>query len=300
MFGILGTAIGSLFGGGAGKALAGAIGGALGAKKDKDVAAKKAAALDANHFVRLREAALRGGFNPYDALYASGGGGYGGATGRMPIGTTAAMQNQFDKIEEILSGDYAKRKRREEVEAEILQNNLDIARRGKLGARQVFVSSVATGGKEDNPVPGAPNPAESGRETVTNPWGQLWDVVVNPFAPDAEMGEARYGDVAQEFIGFRNVVTDAKYASVVRQEAAYRGVPQLEVHREILERGPDYYRQLEREVEHRRILPDPERERQATERRAERAARIFGHPVPERNTRVAGFGSRSQAEQAYK
>lgn len=124
---ILGPALGGLIGAGTGKALAVAVGGALGKAFDKKQADSKQAAYDANSYVRMSEAAQRAGLHPLEVLRA---GDPGQSTGRMQFGTTAVMQNSFDQIESILTGDYAAEKRREEMRDELLRIDIEQAQRG--------------------------------------------------------------------------------------------------------------------------------------------------------------------------
>ena len=51
-----------------------------------------------------------------------------------------------------------------------------------------------------------PTKWKQGDVDVTNPWSRLF---IDSTAPDAEMGEQRYGDIAQELFGAANFVQDA-------------------------------------------------------------------------------------------
>lgn len=127
--GILGSAATAGAGGavgwgvGLGRALGGAVGNALGERR----AQKKQAAYDANSYVRMADAARRAGLNPLEVLRA---GDPGRTTGRMQFGTSAVMQNSFDQIESILTGDHAAEQRRQEMRDELLRIDIEQAQRG--------------------------------------------------------------------------------------------------------------------------------------------------------------------------
>lgn len=119
IFSTLGTALGTAFGG----PLGGAIGGALGQSVDDKKDRKRQLASDANAYVRMAEAARRAGLNPLEVLRA----GNPNQVGRISVGTTAAMQNQFDQIDNILTGAEAREREREALETDLLRIQRDTA-----------------------------------------------------------------------------------------------------------------------------------------------------------------------------
>lgn len=60
------------------------------------------------------------------------------------------------------------------------------------------------------PLALGPKP-EAGDTTVTNPFPLRGGLMVNPNFKDAEMGETRYGDIAQELFGAMNIIADTAY-----------------------------------------------------------------------------------------
>ena len=92
LFSVLGKAVGGFFGGGP---LGAAIGGALGQSADDRRADKKARAFNANRYIEMANAARAAGLHPLEVLRS------GDPAQRVGprIGTTAAMQGQFDQID---------------------------------------------------------------------------------------------------------------------------------------------------------------------------------------------------------
>ena len=64
-------------------------------------------------------------------------------------------------------------------------------------------SATKAGGLSDMPYPGS---WERGKVEVTNPYGRAF---IDSTSPNAEVGEVRYGDIAQELFGAANLVQDA-------------------------------------------------------------------------------------------
>lgn len=116
---IIGTALGAV----TGQPWLGAVLGGAGQYLDDKQDRKRQAASDANSYVRMAEAARRAGLNPLEVLRAGNPTG----VGRLPVGTTAAMQNQFDQIDKILTGEEARERRREDLQTDLLQIQKDTA-----------------------------------------------------------------------------------------------------------------------------------------------------------------------------
>lgn len=138
IFSVIGTALGGLFGGGSGKIISTALGGALGQRSDDRRAAGKQNALDMQKFVRLRKAAEMGGFHPLEALRSGQ---------SIPASTGGRLQsslsnsNAFDALEDELTGEGARQRKRESVEDEIRERELD-KQRYDVAQQQTNQSSI--------------------------------------------------------------------------------------------------------------------------------------------------------------
>lgn len=201
------------------------LGGLFGRKSERD--AQRAAIAQRNwaadredtQIQRMAEDADAAGINRLVALRGGGSAGY--AQTHMPIlsgnavataahgaaaGLAAGVQAAFDynPLDE----------QRAMIEMELMQAqigriNQDMALDTRLGE-----NPTATGSRFSSTVPGGADTAvtlanggqrEPGRRMVTNPHNAG---TVNPEYIDAEMCEARYGDMAQEVCGVRNAIVD--------------------------------------------------------------------------------------------
>jgi len=238
IFSSIGKVVGGFFGGPLGSGAGSALGGLLDDKKDRSNQRKYDAQEMANYrqrLVWLREDAEKGGFHPLEALH-------GGALGGMPSGTRPRVMSQsaaiggFDKLNDVLSGDYARERNREDMRDELLRIDIDNARRtgrlGRVGGATFPADSNLD--KSSDPVRGAlvPDDKESGRQTTTvmapDHKDGSW---ANPRSPDAETLEARGGGAAEHIGGALVSMTDAAYNSMMRRYVRKNGMDAaLKVH----------------------------------------------------------------------
>lgn len=198
----------------------------IGAAFDAYQGAKSSNAAQMNQFVRLRQAAERAGFHPLEVLRAGGQVGW-----QSPrLASSAAMTNAFDMIEDELTGEAAKRAKRQQVEDEIRQRELEILQQQTAAVNSVITRpSIATGA-----VLGGDNQLEVGRETVSNPLPRGGEgEFTSPWNPDAEVAEARWGDVMQEVVGIGNIFKDMSYNAALGRLAKALGVSKRELHERI-------------------------------------------------------------------
>lgn len=198
------------------------LGGLFGRRSAKKEA-KRQAALERTQFVRLREAAELGGFNPLTVLRSTGGQGFQQTSGALASGSFIA--NALGNIGGILGDalDPMTRKR-EQLELDLLSSQVKIAQ-GEVGrmAQPSFnaplarVSPSESAGRGNTFVASSPNVAasspalawdipEAQTNTVTSPV-RGWER--RPGATDAENFEAAYGEGPSFFAGWAEWVADA-------------------------------------------------------------------------------------------
>ena len=114
------STIGSLFGP-AGTAIGGVADG-VAAHSSQKKAIEKANALEMQKFVRLRKAADLGGFHPLEALRS---GQSVNAQAAPSLLSTLSASNSFDALENEITGEGAKARRRQEVDDEIQERELE-------------------------------------------------------------------------------------------------------------------------------------------------------------------------------
>lgn len=161
------------------------IGGALSrktAKKERE-----------NHFVNLRESAIKGGFSPLSVLRATGGGGYGGyvaALSHSPWeGALAAGANAY-------GANYATRvQHKHELTLENMRQTHETKLAKAANAAMTAGLSRATDVAGNEMIGGT---AIAGSKWKTN---SGWS--------DAELIEQRYGDLASWFYGIGTAAADA-------------------------------------------------------------------------------------------
>lgn len=192
----------SILGAVVGKVAGGLVGKLFGSKKQETT----------TNFVALRNYAEAAGFNPLTALKASGGAGF---TTTSP----ALSSNQFlaeaiaDSATTWFNRDQiARDEEADRLRTELMREELkDLQRKNSLPAQSFGYSIphvVATTKATQSETPAL---VEEGRRTATNP-GHVNDTnFLDPRVVDAEAAEARYGDVAQEVAGARNMLSDNIY-----------------------------------------------------------------------------------------
>lgn len=114
----------------------------------KEVAAQNQ--LEMQKYTRLRSAAEAGGFHPLEVLRA---GGEVNATAAPRLMSTLAASNAFDTLAEEVSGEGAAKRKRQEVEDEIRERELEILRQQAAGG-VINQSTINT-----NRPPKLPTPA---------------------------------------------------------------------------------------------------------------------------------------------
>jgi len=175
-------------------------------------------------FVRLREAAKKGGFNPLTALGAglsvdqaapaAGMAIPGGTAGHATLASNRLLFDGISEIADHFTGETARRRASEELVDNLNRVRAEEARRGfnskPLEAPQINVSVDAS----DNSVAGRslPTPEDA---TNTDPFPVGLPFLRSPRNVDAEMAEASYGDVAQELFGAFGILTDATYTGIM-------------------------------------------------------------------------------------
>lgn len=235
--GAIGSAVTAGVGGavGAGVALGRAAGGLIGQGLLDRKNAKAQMAYDANAYVRMAEGARRAGLHPLEVLRA---GDPGGASGSLKFGTSAAMQNQFDQIDAILTGEDAARRRREQLQDELLRVEIDQARAGSLRSAQ-RAGLVSPSLKAQAGIGAAPTmaEAESGETIVTNPGDIGSEFYVDPTRQDFAATEERTGD--NEIINTPLIAehwyNDWSYRQSLRFSAEQLGMTEAELHAKIIE-----------------------------------------------------------------
>lgn len=206
------------------------LGGIFGRKSQRktdqanDRAAKEAAELARRNqledaaamYERTRASAERGGFNPLTAVLTGGansqvvGGGAAFAARTAPLASIGMITEGLKDLGSVWSGEAAQKQKRYDLEMDLAKIKLDQAKADLQAS--ATLSAIAKAGPRMGKAANSDNVLEGGRETVSNPNIVHSDrTYVNPRTPDAEVGEARYGDVAQEITGIRNAGVDAVY-----------------------------------------------------------------------------------------
>jgi hypothetical protein len=238
-FGPIGTAVG-------------AVGDALAGHKAKKDQVNDQNALDMQKYVRLRKAAEDGGFHPLEALRS---GGSVPAAAAPRLFSTLSASNAFDALEDEITGEAARERRRQEVIDEINERELERAQQSV--ARGVMTTpTLATnrpprlpGGAAAGDTRGAMG-AEGLTSTVTDVSGrdindpERW--FSDPHRVDFGVLTERWGESELvEALAFPfNAAFDAAYTSRVRSIAEVTGRTPLDVHQDIAENGPKRAREL--------------------------------------------------------
>lgn len=122
------------------------LGGILGGKsRQREVARQNE--LEMQKFVRLRQAAEAGGFHPLEALRS---GAEVQATARPGIMSSIAASGAFDTLENELTGEGARQRRRAQVDDEIRERELE---RLKLETARGIIGTATVGGNRPPKLP---------------------------------------------------------------------------------------------------------------------------------------------------
>lgn len=172
-----------------------------------------------NEFVQGREAAIAGGFNPLTTMGMSqvASANYGGSINAAQMGTAEGtvshaplasiglLTDGLSEIGEVLSGETAQDQAERDLRYDL--NKIELEQRVQDLEAPKFSgysrgSSVGAGGASD-PLIEPGRSTETAVGTIGN--GRYYD----RRSVDAEMWEARYGDIAQEVGGVSNVLKDS-------------------------------------------------------------------------------------------
>lgn len=187
---------------------------------------------------RLRESAEAAGYNPLTALMVGGAPAYTqaasgvAAKGVVPkLASPSLIGNVISGAAEIVTGIEARQAQEKRTKIQLQQINAERAlgtvpkvqklyketrKRTASGTIPTKENLASLGKPPENPhdleTYRSPNP-ESGPLMVTNPtwFSPQGPTYVDPRHPDAEHGEQRYGDIAQEVVGAKNVAADNAY-----------------------------------------------------------------------------------------
>jgi len=178
-------------------------------------AANAAAAPHSLDLAKLRDEAIKNGFNPLTVLGNTGGQGFMTqpqgpklSTGdfiasAMARGTESYFNTTDQQTKAEIDG-----LRRDMMREELF----DLKRRNSmpLGGFGYSIPKSVTQTKVIEPVPlGAIPPPDAGRNTITNPYSRASGAYVNPRSPDSEMAESRYSDVISNGFGVGVLISDA-------------------------------------------------------------------------------------------
>lgn len=177
---------------------------------------------------RLREDALKAGFHPLEALRAGSGNAGPGSMPRVMSNTAAA--NNFDLIDDIMSGDAALDRNLKRAELDLLRVEADQARTG----------SIARAGPRLG-VPITDSDIETGRNTNTNPTDVHSGKYSVPWQQDAESAEAADGEVGGLLQGLRNFISRPIYNRTLAKIAAHQGVEPGVLHEKYTRQGEAAY-----------------------------------------------------------
>jgi hypothetical protein len=211
----------------------GPVGGAVGAladgvvghnQKKKQVGAQNA--LEMDKYVRLRDAAERGGFHPLEVLRSGGE----VATQASPrLLTSLSSANAFDALEGEFSGKAAAERNRQNVRDEL--ERLE-AERLKYDVVQRVFTRPTIGGLA---VPPGGTLGSDKAESIPAPVSSLDTkpdgFVTDPHTPDADQIIGRFGEseIAQELMFLPNAIHDWAHDRIITELAERKGVGKAEM-----------------------------------------------------------------------
>lgn len=233
LFSALGTIGGLIFGGSTGAKFGNLIGGGLdglAAGKEKRDAIKKANKSEMDKYVRLREAAERGGYHPLEVLRAGGSVGY---TARPSLMSSLASTNAFDALEHEITGEGAKERKRQQVEDEIRERQLEQMKnetvaqltRSLQGNKSKTISPQVT--PQDAPLQNEVRPNLSSQPYAQN------DKFTPPWLASAEDAEAYGWEIGGAIQGVTNMLAVVPYNKGLSDLASYLGKTEREIHNKI-------------------------------------------------------------------
>jgi hypothetical protein len=199
---------------------------------------------------RLRESAEAAGYNPLTALMTGGAPAYAqaasgvGAKGVVPkLATPSLIGNVIEGVADIVTGIEARQQQEKRTKMQLQQINAERALGTVPKVRNIYTktatktASTTVPTKENLSTLGKPadNPQDleslhipkikDGELLRTNPtWiGPQGQTYIDPRNPDSEHGEQRYGDIAQEITGWKNVWDDFWYNQKLQNVAENSG-----------------------------------------------------------------------------
>lgn len=207
--------------------------------------------LEMEKFVRLRQAAEAGGFHPLEALRA---GAEVQATARPGIMSSIAASGALDVLENELTGEGARQRRRQEVDDEIRERELE---RLKIETARGIIGQATIGGnappriwpqgtkRTHEPGDGFYSPAgltfgspvtkdeiEPGTNTITQTGRIGDDVYEDPSQPDMSAFEERDGDfeAQQWWNGAKSILNRWDYNEALEFTAQRTNKTKQEIH----------------------------------------------------------------------
>jgi len=168
--------------------------------------------------VALRNNALAAGFNPLTALRATGGQGF---ITDPKLSTRAFIR---DALTGGITAAGQYKQLNQQAELDGLKINLLKAEAANIGRhKQSPLRGAPAINTVANETLGAPLKLENGRGIVTNSYPIGGDVYAHPRLADAEIWEARGGDIMQELAGIPTSIADFVYSGRLRTIAAKYG-----------------------------------------------------------------------------
>lgn len=169
--------------------------------------------------------ARKAGINPHFAIGsgATPTSGMGGGHSAPRLVAPQTRSVNFDQFSDILTGDAAQRRRNEQLQNDLLEIEIDNAkaeaatRGGKLSPRITEKTEGLVASQEDHA-----GPREPGRDTESNAGVDRSDkeqFYTAPTNPDAETGEARYGEAGGLVTGVRNIIDDIQYNDMLHHHS---------------------------------------------------------------------------------
>ena len=195
-----------------------------------------------------RAAAEKFGFNPLTMLqYGQSGGAMGGGGGPPPLASLEILSSGLMGLDDVVSGDAARRRQADQLEIDLAKIRLDQARSGVFQVQPQAVHGVGSGPSvlgrrsavysQDNVRPAAPRISKPVQQKAHNPNAEhpLRDSLGDVAAPDptldrgagffiggkhfratpglspAEVAEQEYGEVGGAAIGIGKLAVDAGY-----------------------------------------------------------------------------------------
>lgn len=166
------------------------------------------------NYSAMRDAAIKGGFNPLTALQATGGAGYVAQSGPSLSTADFISDGLSEGFDNLFDPEGAKRKKElEDIRYEMAKEELENLRKQNDAFGQNFGYSIPQ--LEDNPAATERPKLERGRETVTNHTATDSGQWVDPHQTDTEVAEARRGDLLSLPHALKGAHRDRTYSAMM-------------------------------------------------------------------------------------